>query len=1088
MKKKFRLPWKVAAMCVLFSIVGLVFVQRVEARNFRVAMLPQPDGDRFSCLTCHVSAGGGGPRNAFGRDVEKFVSPGGNQPFWNQVFALDSDGDGATNGRELGDADGNGSQDDGVTFNDIFQPGNASSTPPPPPPPVPEPAAPEPDEIEEPLTPVQISMARRPAEFGGNVDLEWSGGQGPFLIERKNALDDDMWFPAASAVDSQGAAILSGDSGFFRVRAMDELSPTLMTAEISGAMERPNPITTDGRGSGNFRIDRDIIVFEIHYNGLSGPATRAHIHGPANTTQTGGVMIDLAPYHVGEFGTSGVFKGAARMTEAQKGAILMGLSYVNIHTEANGPGEIRGQIAPVNMGALVNGQNERPNPVHTQGRGRALVSLVGSDLTLRIDYWDLSGAPTAAHIHGPAGVDQSTGVLVALEPLHIGPLDSPTGAFYGTLRLTSEQLGPVIDGMSYINIHTATNRPGEIRGQILPILTGMPMTAVLSGSNERPNPVTSDGTGFAQARLVKDGIFVLVTYQGLTGPATRAHIHGPATTSESAGVMVDLAPIHVGPFGSSGMFKGFVPLTPEQQSVVLNGMSYINIHTVANGPGEIRGQLVQTGHWVTMNGESERPNPVLTMASASGVGSLVGDTLSLNLLYSGLSGPATASHIHGTAHPEQNAGVLIDLAPFNGGGFGSVGRIFGSGPLGIASIGPIADGLTYVNIHTAAHGPGEIRGQLLTGDRHASVMTTSLNGAASRPNPVTTTATGKGTLTLIANQLYFTIDYSGLSGTATAAHIHGPSTSEGTGGVLIDLEPFNGGSFGQSGTFTGMVELTPPQLAAIRKGATYINIHTPTNPAGEIRGQIGGVNHTIALSAARSRPNPNTSTATGSGRFKLVYDQLLMDVEYADLSAIATAAHIHGPAGPESTAGVMVDLAPFNGGAFGVSGNFNGLADISADIRGSIIDGRTYLNIHTSNNPSGEIRGQITRHLIPPTPIIANLTGDTQVPAPVNTSATGTGHFTLAGSVLYINVEYSGLSGAATAAHIHGPAEVGSNAGVLIDLAPFNGGAFGSEGSFQGAVALKPSQQKAILKGLTYINIHTPTNPAGEIRGQLIPR
>ncbi|MDA0709305.1 MAG: T9SS type A sorting domain-containing protein [bacterium] len=76
-----------------------------DARNFRGALLPTAPA---SCNTCHTT-GGGTPRNSFGLAVESRVTPGGREVFWGPGLAgLDSDGDGFTNGQELGDPDGDG--------------------------------------------------------------------------------------------------------------------------------------------------------------------------------------------------------------------------------------------------------------------------------------------------------------------------------------------------------------------------------------------------------------------------------------------------------------------------------------------------------------------------------------------------------------------------------------------------------------------------------------------------------------------------------------------------------------------------------------------------------------------------------------------------------------------------------------------------------------------------------------------------------------------------------------------------------------------------------------------------------------------
>lgn len=110
----------------------------------------------------------------------------------------------------------------------------------------------------------------------------------------------------------------------------------------------------------------------------------------------------------------------------------------------------------------------------------------------------------------------------------------------------------------------------------------------------------------------------------------------------------------------------------------------------------------------------------------------------------------------------------------------------------------------------------------------------------------------------------------------------------------------------------------------------------------------------------------------------------------------------------------------------------------------------------------------------------ATLDGAHQVPK-VTTKATGKATATLDTStdMLSYDITYSGLSGAATGAHIHGPAPVGKNAGVLVDFKdPVTS-------PVKGKVKLTAAQAKDMLAGLTYVNIHTQAHKGGEIRGQL---
>ncbi len=106
-----------------------------------------------------------------------------------------------------------------------------------------------------------------------------------------------------------------------------------------------------------------------------------------------------------------------------------------------------------------------------------------------------------------------------------------------------------------------------------------------------------------------------------------------------------------------------------------------------------------------------------------------------------------------------------------------------------------------------------------------------------------------------------------------------------------------------------------------------------------------------------------------------------------------------------------------------------------------------------------------------------SLDGATEVPA-VTSEGKGSAKLTLdtATKKLSYEVEYSGLSGLSTMAHIHGPAAPGANAGVVVPLA-------NSPSPLKGEVTLTDAQITDLLAGKDYINIHTAKNPGGEIRG-----
>ncbi|MFC2135719.1 T9SS type A sorting domain-containing protein [Bacteroidota bacterium] len=95
---------KIFYSCVIF-ITASISMTMLIARSWRLSKIP--NGKIHTCGACHQSAFGDGPRNSFGIDVERLVSPNGNENFWGpELAAIDSDGDGYTNGEELQDPDG----------------------------------------------------------------------------------------------------------------------------------------------------------------------------------------------------------------------------------------------------------------------------------------------------------------------------------------------------------------------------------------------------------------------------------------------------------------------------------------------------------------------------------------------------------------------------------------------------------------------------------------------------------------------------------------------------------------------------------------------------------------------------------------------------------------------------------------------------------------------------------------------------------------------------------------------------------------------------------------------------------------------
>ena len=234
----------------------------------------------------------------------------------------------------------------------------------------------------------------------------------------------------------------------------------------------------------------------------------------------------------------------------------------------------------------------------------------------------------------------------------------------------------------------------------------------------------------------------------------------------------------------------------------------------------------------------------------------------------------------------------------------------------------------------------------------------AMNAASETPTPKGDVGAARGAFTGTLTKsgtggtLSWRLEFSNLSANAIAAHIHVAARGA-AGPVRVPLcAPCSSG-------VTGSANVDAAVLDAIENDRAYVNVHTPTNPAGEIRDQVAiTASVKTTLRANQERPKPKGKVAKAKGTFTATIMRtgtsgtIAWKLTFGKLTGRAIAAHIHsgarGKAGP-----VIVPLcAPCRSGR-------TGRATVSAAVLSALESGRAYVNVHTKRNAAGEIRAQI---------------------------------------------------------------------------------------------------------------------------------
>ncbi|MEM8503989.1 MAG: CHRD domain-containing protein [Cyanobacteria bacterium P01_D01_bin.1] len=318
----------------------------------------------------------------------------------------------------------------------------------------------------------------------------------------------------------------------------------------------------------------------------------------------------------------------------------------------------------------------------------------------------------------------------------------------------------------------------------------------------------------------------------------------------------------------------------------------------------------------------------------------------------------------------------------------------------------------------------------------------------------------------------------------------------------------------RAGKFTGTFKLSDDQVASLIADGLYVNLHTQGNPSGELRGQItvessnltGGEVLATGLPLEESQqPNDVVDTAsTGDLSLSLNGNKLVVLGNVSELTSPLLPIGGEDPVGnPESPIHIHIAPAGANGPiirnltADEADGEFSGIFTLEDDQVDSLLADGLYVNVHTQDNPSGELRAQLN---IDSTdlgaselkPNILPLEESQQPNDVVDTASTGNFSAILNNNRLVVLGNFSDLTSPLlpiggvdpvgnpeSAIHIH-IGEAGMNGPIVRNLTVDEAG-----GEFSGAFDLSDAQVDALVADGLYINVHTENNPSGELRGQI---
>jgi hypothetical protein len=245
----------------------------------------------------------------------------------------------------------------------------------------------------------------------------------------------------------------------------------------------------------------------------------------------------------------------------------------------------------------------------------------------------------------------------------------------------------------------------------------------------------------------------------------------------------------------------------------------------------------------------------------------------------------------------------------------------------------------------------------------------------------------------------------------------------------------------------------------------------------------------VVMTGSQERPTPTSSTGWGNATvsFDSTRSNINVTITVKGLTSAITGAHIHEKASGSDVGGIVVGFTPL---ATFTNGKLTGTFPIPSDVAARLAanPGNFYMNVHTTTNGGGEIRGDLTPISGQYIYYANELRGTNEVPA---TGSSAVGAFFITIDTINKTLTWDVTSNVAnpTLAHIHNNV-AGANGGIIVNFA-LTPTAF-TNGRTSGSISIAGLTDTQFDDLLTkpqnfYVNVHSTTNGGGEIRGQLAP-